>query len=167
MTNRINYYTDSNRIYIMECLERVPYFQTLAQEDKNAMAFNFELKTFKKGALIQSPGSVPSSMMILVKGIVEIFATFGGSQEMKIEYLRQGDVINHTLFLYQQPAFLPIRCMVNCEVLLLSIERIEMLKNTRPESSLTKEIDRMLQHGRDVGFDKLYLDYIKKPRVIV
>lgn len=84
----------------MECLERIPFFKNLNQEDKNALAFNFELKTFKKGALLQSPGSIPNSMMIIVKGIAEIYTTFG-DREFKFEYLRQGDVINHTFFLYQ------------------------------------------------------------------
>jgi hypothetical protein len=93
MTARINFYTDSNRAFVMECLERIPFFVNLSQEDKNVLAFNFELKTFKKGSMLQSPGSIPNSVMILVKGIAEIYTTFADS-EFKIEYLRQGDIIN-------------------------------------------------------------------------
>jgi Cyclic nucleotide-binding domain len=52
MTKRINYYSDINNAYIMGCLTRIPYFENLEIEDKNALAFNFELKTFKKGALL-------------------------------------------------------------------------------------------------------------------
>ena len=143
MTARINFYTDSNRAYVMECLERIPYFANLTQEDKNSLAFNFELKTFKKGAMLQSPGNVPNSVMILVKGIAEIYTTFNDS-EFKIEYLRQGDIINHTLFLYQQPALLPIRCVINCEALMLTLDKVNMLKQSHSESSLNRELDKIL-----------------------
>lgn len=30
MTARINFYTDSNRAYTMECLERIPFFSNLS-----------------------------------------------------------------------------------------------------------------------------------------
>lgn len=38
--------------------------------------------------------------MIIVKGLAEIYTSFGDN-EFKIEYLRQGDILNHTLFLFQ------------------------------------------------------------------
>lgn len=63
------------------------------------MIFNFELKTYKKGALLQTPGDLTNMMMIIVKGIAEIYTTFA-EDDFKIEYLKQGDILNHTLFLY-------------------------------------------------------------------
>jgi CRP-like cAMP-binding protein len=84
--------------------------------------------------------------MILVKGIAEIFTTFGDS-EFKIEYLRQGDIINHTLFLYQQPALLPIRCVINCEALILTYEKITMIRDSKTESSLNRELERILANA--------------------
>jgi len=163
MTDRINFYTDSNRSYTLECLERIPFFSNLSQEDKNALVFNFELKTYKKGSMIQSPGNIPNSVMIIVKGIAEVYTNFGES-EFKIEYLRQGDIINHTLFLYKKPASLPIRCVINCEALILTFDKVTMIKDSKPESSLNRELEKILANAHRVGFDKLFLDYIKKPR---
>lgn len=112
---------------------------------------------------MQSPGNIPNSVMILVKGIAEVFTTFN-ENEFKIDYLRQGDIINHTLFLYQQPALLPIRCVINCEALILTFDKVEMLRTAKTESSLNRELDKILINAERVGFDKLFLDYIKKPR---
>jgi hypothetical protein len=62
------------------------------------MIFNFEQKMFKKDALIQSIGVFLNSIMIMVRGIAEMYTTFGDN-EFKIEYFGQGDIINYTLFL--------------------------------------------------------------------
>lgn len=42
-------------------------------------------------------------MMIMVKGVALLFTTIN-DEEFKIEYFKEGDVINHTLFLYQRAA---------------------------------------------------------------
>lgn len=52
MTSRINFYTDVNRAFTLNALTRVPFFANLDQQDKNALAFNFELKTIKKGSML-------------------------------------------------------------------------------------------------------------------
>ena len=38
-----------------------------------------------------------------------------------------------------------------------------MLRETKVDSSLNKEFTKILAYGQKVGFDKLYLDYIRKP----
>lgn len=95
---------------------------------------------------MQSLGSVPNSVMVIVKGIAEIFTTFGDS-DFKIEYLREGDILNHTLFLYRQPALIPIRCITNVEVLHLSLETVNRLRVQKAESSLNKELDKIMSNA--------------------
>jgi len=107
------------------------------------LAFNFELKTFKKGALLQSPGNIQNSLMIIVKGIAEVYTTFG-DHEFKIEYFRQGDILNHSLFLFNIPALLPIRCVINVDVLMLSFDKVNILRKANIASSLNKEFDKIL-----------------------
>ena len=85
-------------------------------------------------------------MMIIVKGIAEIYTTFE-EDEFKIEYLKQGDILNHTLFLYEKPAFLPIKCIVDCDVLVLSTERVSIMRESKVDSSLNKECTKIVNYG--------------------
>ena len=89
----ISFYSDVNKTYLSDCLKRLPMFNNLDVEDQNSLIFNFEHNTFKKGALIQSPGDTPSHMMIMLKGIAEIYTTIG-ENEIRIEFFKQGDMIN-------------------------------------------------------------------------
>jgi len=130
--------------------------------DKNALIFNMELKTYIAGAVLQSPGDVPHHMMIMVKGVALLFTTIN-DEEFKIEYFKEGDVINHTLFLYQRPAQFPMKCVTDCDILLLPFERVAYLREAHAESSLSKAVAEALSEGERHGFEHLYLDYIRKP----
>jgi hypothetical protein len=55
--------------------------------------------------------------------------------------------------------------VINCEALILTYEKVNMLRDLKAESSLNRELEKILANAEKVGFDKLFLDYIKKPRI--
>ncbi len=116
---RIGYYTDPDKYFFTDRLNQIPFFQALQPMDKNALTFHMELKTYISGAVLQSPGDLPGHMMIIVKGVAVLY-TMVGDEEFKIEYFKRGDIINHTLFLYQKPAVLNMKCVTDCDILLLA-----------------------------------------------
>lgn len=71
-------------------------------DDKNALSFNFELTNIKKNTIIQNPGDIPKNMMLILKGVAEIYISLN-DHEFTLEYLRPGDIINHNLFLLGKP----------------------------------------------------------------
>lgn len=130
--------------------------------DKCALTLNMDLKTYIQGAVLQSPGDIPSNLMVMVKGVAVLFTVIN-EEEFKLEYFKEGDVINHTLFLYQRPALLHMKCVTDCDILLLPYERVAYLREAHPESSLSRAVADVLAEGERQGFEHLYLDYIRKP----
>jgi CRP-like cAMP-binding protein len=105
-------------------------------------------------------GETIDNITFIIKGLVSIYTTVGAN-EFKLEYLRQSDIINHTLFTYQQPAFLSMKAITHCECLKLSFSKVKTLMNQRLDSSLSKAVNDIIDHGKRVGFNKLHLDYIR------
>lgn len=118
MLARIDKYPDSNRKYIKDQMARIPCFKELPPFEKNFLIYNCEQKVYKKESVVQKPGEVISHMTIIIKGLVEIHTAIG-DHEFKFEYLRYGDILNHTLFMYQHPAYLSIKTVVQTECLIL------------------------------------------------
>lgn len=49
-------------------------------------------------------------MMIIQKGVAEMYVNFKGT-DFPIEYLTRGAVLNHNVFLFDHPIFIPIQCV--------------------------------------------------------
>ena len=63
----------------------------------------------------------------MLKGIVEIF-TVVGDNDVRIEYLRQGDILNPHQFILRNTARVPIRCVTDVETLQLDIDVINNIR---------------------------------------
>jgi CRP-like cAMP-binding protein len=101
MKLNIKTYKDRQRMFIMTSLLRVPHFEFMKEDDKNSLQFNFEYVTFQEGDHLQRTVDIPNSMLIIQKGVVEIYTKFNSKRNFAIKYLSSGSVINHTLFLFQ------------------------------------------------------------------
>jgi len=53
MKVHIKTYDDPFRKFIFDCMQRIPYFEFLTDDDKNNLQFNFEQQNYKKGSHIQ------------------------------------------------------------------------------------------------------------------
>jgi CRP-like cAMP-binding protein len=135
MKGKMKSYNDPFRLFVFECLQKVPYFEFLSEDDKNSLQFNFEQLNIKKGAHIQTVGDVPSNLVIIQKGIAEVYTT-SGSQSFPIDYLVRGSVVNHNLFLIGSPVDLSIRCLSTVQVLNLSVEKVTALRRKNQQGTL-------------------------------
>jgi hypothetical protein len=98
----------------------------------------------------------------MLKGIAEIYTTIS-ENDIRIEYLRQGDILNPHQFLLRDTARIPIRCVTDVEILQLGFEVINYLRQKRDESTLNREVHTMLQTYEKTSVERLIIDYIKKP----
>eukprot|EP00347_Sterkiella_histriomuscorum_P003751 403363088 len=165
MKIHIKTYNDPQRLFIKACLDRVPHFEFLKEDDKNSLQFNFDQINFKKGDHLQRPGDIPKYMMIIQQGTAQIFTKFNSKADFPIAYFRRGSVINHTLFLFEQPALLPIICLTEIQVLVISLEKVKYLRSKHENSSLNVELNQLEQKQSQIGFNKLYLDYVISPLI--
>ena len=139
----ISFYSDVNKNYIQECLKRLPMFSNLDVEDQNSLIFNFEHANYKKGAMLQKPGEKPEKLMIILKGIAEIYTSIADN-DIRIEYLKQGDILNPHQFILRNTARMPIRCVTDVETLELNYNLINFLRQKRDESTLNQEMNSLL-----------------------
>jgi hypothetical protein len=49
----IDTYADENRLFILRSLNKLPFFQSLNEEDKNYIIFNFNQVNYEKGNHVQ------------------------------------------------------------------------------------------------------------------
>jgi CRP-like cAMP-binding protein len=66
-------------------------------------------------------------MMLVLKGVIEIYVTLN-DYEFTLEYLRPGDLVNHNLFLFGKRAEVFIRCLTDTDLLMCSIEKMNILR---------------------------------------
>ncbi|CDW74307.1 UNKNOWN [Stylonychia lemnae] len=163
----INHYLENPNMYFIAIggctVYQVPHFEFMKEDDKNSLQFNFELVTYQAGDHLQRPGDIPDSMMIIQKGVVDLYTKFNSKHNFSIMYLRQGAVLNHTLFLFKQPAMIPIKCLTKVQALVLTFEKVQQLRNKNPNSSLSTELKTLEEKMSKTGFNKLFLDYIIGP----
>ena len=72
-------------------------------------------------------GDIPNNIIIIQKGVVEVYTQIKGS-DFGIEYLGRGSVINHNIFLFGNPSIVPIKCLTTVQVLMLSLEKVNMIR---------------------------------------
>ena len=99
----------------------------------------------------------------MLKGILEIFTTISDN-DMRIEYLRQGDIINPHQFILGNTARVPIRCVTDVETLELHIDVINNFRSRTDYSSLNTEVAQIISLYEKTGHERFILDYIKKPQ---
>ncbi|CDW78253.1 UNKNOWN [Stylonychia lemnae] len=137
---------------------KIYFFKKLSEDDKDSLIFNFKIVNFEKGNMILNPGDISQSLMLVSKGIVEVYTHVNKNTEFPIEFLRRGAVICHHLFLFKKPVLLPFRCQTNVELMVLSLNKVQLLIRKNPNSSLNLEMQKIFQDFATLGYDRLFMD---------
>jgi hypothetical protein len=97
-----------------------------------------------------------------MKGIAELYVS-QGEYNLRAEFLRPGDIFNQNLFLLGIPVQVNIKCLSDLEVLQLHSDKVTHLRKMKDESTLNTEIHKVITKAEQFGYDKLYMDYIRRP----
>ena len=92
-------YDDSLTRFLLECVDRIDFFQRLDNDTKRDIIFTLKQENFERGALIFKNDEVAKVMFIIQNGIVEILTQMDKGVDFVIERLFRGAVINHRSFL--------------------------------------------------------------------
>ncbi|CDW81607.1 UNKNOWN [Stylonychia lemnae] len=159
MKGFIKGYDDPITKFMTETLEKIPYYDYFDDDDRISIIYNFTMKNYQKGSLIQAQGEIPENLTIISRGVAQVFTTIK-SEEFPLEYLCHGSIINQNMFLLQQPVQMPIKCITSVMVLNFSFEKLKIIRDKNSESNLNKELDILTKFYQKEGIEKIYLDYI-------
>jgi CRP-like cAMP-binding protein len=75
-----NKYMDHWKIFMVKCIDRVPYFTGLNDEIRNAIMYNLEVSVYSKSDTLYESGKVADKIYILVEGKVRLYATLNSAK---------------------------------------------------------------------------------------
>jgi len=105
-------YDDSLRLFLMQALRRVDYFEDAPDDMMTDIAFNMKSESLEKGSTIFNIEDISTVLIVVFTGLVEIISLMDNGTEFPIERLGRGSVINPHSFLIEDKLDAIARCGV-------------------------------------------------------
>ena len=128
-------------MFLTNYLKRVHYLQRVDQDSFHDVLFNFKQETCDRDTYIFKERELSTGVFIVKNGIIEISVKVEG-QELAIERLYRGSVINHNAFLIHDICDVSGRCIDTMTMFYLTYEDMERIKTRHADLSLDVEMVR-------------------------
>lgn len=106
---------------------KIAYMRDLEQDIFHEVLFNFRQETFDRGAYLFKEGERSNTMFIVKNGICEIACSIEG-QELVIERLYRGSIINHRSFVVADKSDISCKCAQTMTLFYLTFDQISKLR---------------------------------------
>ncbi|CDW83695.1 cyclic nucleotide-binding protein [Stylonychia lemnae] len=137
MKEQIFVYDDDVKVFMQENLKKVQYLKSLDEDIFHEVMFNFTQETFDRGAFLFKESEQSNAMFVVKNGIVEISCQIE-NQELVIERLYRGSIINHRSFLVADKSDISCKCAQTMTLFYLTFDQIKRLR--MKNSKLNQEI---------------------------
>ena len=150
------------------------YLQNLhinVHEDLKDQILAFKKCTFKKGDFIIREDQIARNIYFIVKGKIRHFYNIDGKAYTRWVSLKNNFVTAFASFVHQQPSLENLECLQDCELLAISQEKFQNIKNTSPQiqqlwtTSIENEVvgyEYRVYQLITTDSEKRYLDFIEK-----
>lgn len=120
-----------------EMLAEVPLFSLLSDDDRAVLCKQIDVESHKKGHELFAYGDPGDSMMVVVKGEVELFVKNKTGERTLLETVKPGDFFGEITLLDQGPRNASAVCSTDVELLVVDREDLDELFRKNPSSALT------------------------------
>jgi CRP/FNR family cyclic AMP-dependent transcriptional regulator len=120
-----------------EMLAEVPLFSLLSDDDRAVLCKQIDVENHKKGHELFAYGDPGDSMMVVVKGEVELFVKNKTGERTLLETVKPGDFFGEITLLDQGPRTASAMCATDVELLVVDREDLDELFRKNPSSALT------------------------------
>jgi len=120
-----------------ELLAEVPLFALLTEDDRKVLAAQIDVETFAEGHCIFEYGDPGDSMMVVVKGEVELFVKNKTGERTLLESVTPGEFFGEITLLDEGPRNATAICKAATEVLVVDQDDLDVLITKNPKAALT------------------------------
>jgi uncharacterized membrane protein len=120
-----------------EMLAEVPLFSLLSDDDRAVLCKQIDVENHPKGHELFAYGDPGDSMMVVVKGEVELFVKNKTGERTLLETVKPGDFFGEITLLDQGPRTASAVCATDVELLVVDREDLDELFRKNPSSALT------------------------------
>lgn len=120
-----------------EMLAEVPLFSLLSDDDRAVLCKQIDVENHEKGHELFAYGDPGDSMMVVVKGEVELFVKNKTGERTLLETVKPGDFFGEITLLDQGPRTASAVCATDVELLVVDREDLDELFRKNPSSALT------------------------------
>lgn len=118
------------------CMDRVPLFSALSDEEKRAIVDTAIHRSYQKGELVFSPGEISNNMWMVTRGQVKISKISADGKEQAIRILTQGEFTGEHALFKKSVLANAAEALSDTEICLISGEAIRGLLLSKPETAL-------------------------------
>jgi CRP/FNR family cyclic AMP-dependent transcriptional regulator len=119
-----------------ELLAEVPFFQLLNDEERNFLAGELDVVTFRKGDMVFTYGDPGDSMFVIKTGEVEVFFKDDTGGRIVLETAREGDFFGELSLLDNGPRTASVVATQDVEALRVDRNDLDHLLRLHPEAAL-------------------------------
>ena len=140
MKEQIFAYDDDVKHFLSSNLKKISYLRSLDLDIFHEVMFSFQQETFDKNTYIFKEGELSNAMFLVKNGIIEITVKVEG-QDLAIERLYRGSMINQRSFLIADVSDITGKCFETLTLFYLSYEQMQRIR--MKSSRLNLEISKI------------------------
>ncbi|MGD9566977.1 MAG: Crp/Fnr family transcriptional regulator [Sedimentibacter sp.] len=118
------------------CIDTVPIFRDLTQDEKESILNSSNHKNYKKSEIIFMPGDSFDNLFVVNKGLVKISKISAVGKEQIIRILQPGDFMGELSLFSKTVHNNTAETLENTEICIIQGQKIRELLLTKPEISL-------------------------------
>ncbi len=117
-------------------LAQVPLFALLSDEERSVLSKHIDVERHPAGHTVFDYGDPGDSMMVVVKGEVELFVTNKTGERTLLETVGAGEFFGEISLLDEGPRNATAKCQTDVELLVIDQEDLDALIAFKPSSAL-------------------------------